>query len=201
MNGSMREGVLAALAAILAAASIGCSGGGGIASAGAPGSAAGVAASAADAGGGNGSGAAASPTGIAGAPTAGKIVEDVCSLLSTPDLKSVLGIDFPAGSAKDVSGSTATCDWEVHTGTTDALVSLVVESFDQGQWDIAKKLDGSRTVPGLGDDAVLGFLDVLDVKKGDRDFTIEIVLMPAASAATLDDQKIQLARLVLGRLR
>ena len=45
-----------------------------------------------------------------------------------------------------------------------------------------------------------GAPDPLNMKKGDRDFTIEVVIMPAPSANTLDAAKIELAKLVLSRL-
>lgn len=141
-----------------------------------------------------------SPT-AGGGPTGGsKVVGDVCGLLRPDELKAQLGVDFPAGTEKQVSGSTATCDWEAQAGQSSALVSLSVEVFDAGMWDMTKKLQGARPVPGLGDDAVFGFLDVLNVKKGGLDFTIEVVMMPAPSAATLDPAKIELAKLVLSRL-
>lgn len=135
-----------------------------------------------------------------GAPANGKVVGDVCSLLTPAELKAQLGVDFLAGTAKDVSGSTATCDWEVQGVQASALVSLMVEQFDQGQWNIAKKLTGARPQAGLGDDALFGFLDVLYVKKGDRDFTIEVVMSPALDPAALDTAKIELAKLVLSRM-
>jgi hypothetical protein len=130
----------------------------------------------------------------------GKVVGDVCGLLTPEELKAQLGVDFPPGTAKDVSGSTATCDWETQAGQSSALVSLSVEEFDSTMWDKTKKLNGARPVPGLGDDAVFGFLDSLNVEKGDLDFTIQMVMMPAPSAATLDAAKIELAKLVLSRL-
>ncbi len=153
-------------------------------------------------GGGPTDGGAASPAGggTGGGTGGGKVVGDVCGLLTPEELKAQLGVDFPPGTAKDVSGSTATCDWEASAGQSSALVSLSVEAFDQSMWNITKKLNGARPVPGLGDDAVFGFLDVLNVKKGDRDFTIEVVIMPARPAATLDAAKIELAKLVLPRM-
>ena len=130
----------------------------------------------------------------------GKVVGNVCGLLTPEELKAQLGVDFPPGTAKNVSGSTATCDWEAQAGQSSALVSLSVEAFDSTMWDMTKKLQGARPVPGLGDDAVFGFLDVLNVKKGDLDFTIQVVIMPAPSTGTLDAAKIELAKLVLSRL-
>ncbi|MBA3876346.1 MAG: hypothetical protein C0498_05330 [Anaerolinea sp.] len=138
--------------------------------------------------------------GSGGGNAGGKVVGDVCGLLTPEELKAQLGVDFPAGTVKFVSGSTATCDWETPVGQSSALVSLTVEAFDSTQWDMTKKRDSARPVPGLGDDAVFGFLDVLWVKKGDLDFTIQMVILPAPSAATLDAAKIELAKLVLSRL-
>ncbi len=134
-----------------------------------------------------------------GGSGSGKVVGDVCSLLSPAELRAQLGVDFPPGTEKLVSGSTATCDWESSAGQSSAIVSLSVERFDQAQWNITKKLNGARPQSGLGDDAVFGFLDVLYVKKGNLDFTIEVVVMPAP-AGSLDAAKIQLAKLVLSRL-
>ena len=149
------------------------------------------------AGGGPANGGATTPPG--GGTGGGKVVGDVCGLLTPAELKARLGVDFPAGTEKQVSGSTATCDWEVQGGQSNAIVSLSVEKFEQSQWNIAKKLNGARPLSGLGDDAVFGFLDVLYVKKGDLDFTIEVVIMPAPSGS-LDAAKIELAKLVLSRL-
>ena len=151
-------------------------------------------------GGGGGPTGRSSPTVGGGSTGGGKIVGDVCGLLKPEELKAQLGVDFPAGTEKQVSGSTATCDWEAQAGQSSALVSLSVEVFDAGMWDMTKKLQGARPVPGLGDDAVFGFLDILNVKKGSLDFAIEVVIMPAPSAATLDAAKIELAKLVLSRL-
>ena len=146
-------------------------------------------------------GAGATPSGGGRGPTGGgKVVGDVCGLLRPEELKAQLGVDFPAGTEKQVSGSTATCDWEAQAGQSSALVSLSVEVFDAGMWDMTKKLQGARPVPGLGDDAVFGFLDILNVKEGSLDFAIEVVIMPAPSAATLVAAKIELAKLVLSRL-
>jgi hypothetical protein len=138
------------------------------------------------------------PTG-GGSSINGKVVADVCSLLTPAEMKAQLGVDFPPGKVPEVSGSTATCEWQTPAGQSSALVSLSVEQFDQGQWNIAKKLNGARPQSGLGDDALFGFVDVLYVKKGDRDFTIQVVMMPAPSGS-LDEAKIELAKLVLSRL-
>lgn len=183
-GGRPRGWALAVVVACLAAVAVACSGGGTAQTGGStePGGGSGGG----NAGGGNAGG--------------GKVVGDVCGLLTPEDLKAQLGVDFPAGTAADVSGSTATCDWETQAGQSSALVSLSVEEFDSTMWDKTKKLDGARPVPGLGDDAVFGFLDTLNVKKGDLDFTIQMVVMPAPSAATLDAAKIELAKLVLSRL-
>ncbi len=184
---------VAVVVTCLAVAVAACSGGGATQASSTSAARAAQPAGSADAATGNGD------SGGAGAAN-GKVVAEVCGLLAPAELKAQLGIDFPAGTAKDVSGSSATCEWEAQTGQSNALVSLTVEAFDPAQWAITKKLNGARPVPGLGDDAVFGFLDVLNVKKGDRDFTIEIVLMPAPSAAAMDSTKIELAKLVLPRL-
>lgn len=134
-----------------------------------------------------------------GSSADGKVVGDVCGLLTPDELKTQLGVDFPQGTVKQVSGSTANCDWETSSGLSGALVSLTVEEFDEGQWKIAKKVEGARPQSGLGDDALFGFLDVLYVKKDNLDFTIQVVLMPAPTGS-LDNAKIELAKLVLSRL-
>ena len=150
-------------------------------------------------GGGSGGGSSSGGSSSGGSSGGGKVVGNVCGLLTPEELKAQLGVDFPPGVAKDVSGSTATCDWEAQGGQSGALVSLSVEEFDSTQWNMMKKVNGARPVPGLGDDAVFGFLDVLYVKKGDLDFTIQVVIMPAPSGS-LDAAKIELAKLVLSRL-
>jgi len=167
---------LVAVVAWLAAVTVACSGGG----AAQPGGST-------EAGGGS----------AAGNAGGGKVVGDVCGLLTTEELKGQLGVDFPPGIAKDVSGSTATCDWEAQAGQSSALVSLSLEEFDSTLWSKTKKL--ARPVPGLGDDAVFDSFDVLYVKRGNLDFTIQMVVA-GPSAANLDAVKLELARLVLSRL-
>jgi hypothetical protein len=175
---------LAVVVACLAAVAVACSGGG-LAQPG----------GSTQPGGGAGGGSAAGSS-----SSSGKVVDNVCGLLTPEELKAQLGVVFPAGTEAQVSGSTATCDWEVQAGLSGAIVSLTVEAFRAAQWDMTKKGQGARPVPGLGDDAVFGFLDTLNVKKGSLDFTIEAVVTPARSADNLEAAKIELAKLVLSRL-
>src|SRR5262245_13633477 len=141
-----------------------------------------------------GCGGGSSPSGGLGVQSLTKV--DACSLLTEAEIEAALGKPGKGGVPPDVSGNSVGCDWDGEAETDAIGITLQVDRFDADLWAIETKAEGVEPMPGIGDEAVRGWITngLLLIRKGGYEIDLGVIAIFA------DDARIKAAQQTLGTL-
>jgi hypothetical protein len=127
---------------------------------------------------------------------------DMCGLFTADEIGGIIGDAVQAGKKLPASRG-AGCQWDSKDTSLLKFVQVVVEPFDQENWDIGLQQD-AEPVKGVGDDAYRTEADihppgVLTIRTGSLAVTLIFYEDPADESKVFD-QQVELGTLVVSRL-
>ena len=127
---------------------------------------------------------------------------DRCLFAPDPGrIQQALGKPVKAGVETDPSGNSVGCDWDGQVAGDAVAVTLQIDAFDAGLWSIETSAEGVESMPGVGDQAVRGWITngLLLIKTGDHEVDLGVISV-YSDDATIKAAQDRLGKLVVSRL-